>query len=487
MSLDGSLLVASSGIADINSALGVLSQNIANVSTPDYSEEVANRTSVTAGGNGLGVATGPTTRDIDAQLQTDVLLQKSAVAGLATQQNALQTIDAVQGAPGGTGDLASLVGSLQDAFTSLQTDPSNQAGQAQVVTAASQLAGQINALSKAYTTGRQNAQDSIVTEVASANKALGTIGTLSAQIVALKAGGQSTADLEIQRDQQIDTLSQLIQVKTQEQPDGDLIVLTPSGLNLPIHGTTSPLATAAANLAPGSYYPATVPPITLNGVDVTAQIAGGQIGANVALRDQTLPTYQASLDSFAYTLTTQFSQQGLTLFSNPTGAVPAASGTPVQSGYIGYSATITVNPAVTASPSAVVTGTPDTSGGLAGYTGTITAVLDNTFGAIAAPLPTSGLGPGGTLAAAFSPPQDLATFASDVVGAEASDSAAASSALSTEQAVQTSLQAKLSTGSAVSIDSEMSTLVQLQNAYGANAKVITAVQSMWSQLLQMVG
>jgi flagellar hook-associated protein FlgK len=36
------------------------------------------------------------------------------------------------------------------------------------------------------------------------------------------------------------------------------------------------------------------------------------------------------------------------------------------------------------------------------------------------------------------------------------------------------------------MDTEMSTMIQLQNAYGANAKVIAAIQAMWAQLLSTV-
>ena len=60
------------------------------------------------------------------------------------------------------------------------------------------------------------------------------------------------------------------------------------------------------------------------------------------------------------------------------------------------------------------------------------------------------------------------------------------SQLGTEQAVQTTLTTKLSAQSAVNMDTEMSTMIQLQNAYGANAKVIAAVQAMWTQLLSTV-
>ena len=52
--------------------------------------------------------------------------------------------------------------------------------------------------------------------------------------------------------------------------------------------------------------------------------------------------------------------------------------------------------------------------------------------------------------------------------------------------MQTTLATKLSAQSGVNMDTEMSTMIQLQNAYGANAKVIAAVQAMWTQLLNTV-
>jgi flagellar hook-associated protein 1 FlgK len=38
----------------------------------------------------------------------------------------------------------------------------------------------------------------------------------------------------------------------------------------------------------------------------------------------------------------------------------------------------------------------------------------------------------------------------------------------------------------VNMDTEMSLMITLQNAYGANAKIITAAQAMFTQLLQSV-
>jgi len=73
-----------------------------------------------------------------------------------------------------------------------------------------------------------------------------------------------------------------------------------------------------------------------------------------------------------------------------------------------------------------------------------------------------------------------------MLAAQAQESAATSTQVDTEQAVQTTLASKLSTQSGVNMDTEMSHMIQLQNAYGANAKIIAAVQAMWTQLLQSV-
>jgi flagellar hook-associated protein 1 len=383
MSLAGALSIATGGLANVNRQMALVSQNVANASTPGYAAEIGTQQSVTAGGDGLGVRTGLTIRNIDANLQQELFGQNATVAGLQTRQTALQAIDAAQGTPGQGTDIASMLGQLQDQFSTLLNSPDSAPQQSQVVATANTLAQGINALSDAYTTQRQTAEDNIVSEVATLNATLGTIGGLSNQIVTLKASGQSTADLENQRDAALADLSQLVDIKALEQPNGDLLVATTAGLVLPIHGTANPFSTSDANVQPGDYYPGGgIDGITINGTDVTSQLAGGQIGANITLRDTTLPTDQAELDEFAQNLASRFHAQGLDLFTDPTGNVPLGGGVPVQSGYVGFAGTIEVNPAVQASPSLVRDGTPvnANAGNLAGYTGIIDAVLNNALG-----------------------------------------------------------------------------------------------------------
>ena len=159
-----------------------------------------------------------------------------------------------------------------------------------MVGAAQTLAQGINSPSTAYTAQRQTAEDNIVSQVGTVNTTLGTIGSLSNQIMALQASGQSTADLENQRDAEVQSLSQLVGVQTLVQQNGDMLVMTSGGAMLPTH-SANPLSVTGANMQPGSTYPAAVPGIMLGSTDVTGQVEGGQIGANITLRDSTMPTF----------------------------------------------------------------------------------------------------------------------------------------------------------------------------------------------------
>ena len=507
MSLDSVLRIAAGGLANINSQMALVSQNVTNAATPDYARESGVQTSLTAGDQGMGVVTGAARRQIDTALQAAAFQQGSDIAGLTARQTALQAIDTVLGTPGQGGDLSSLLGDLRGQFSTLMNNPDNQTQRQRAVTAAVALARGINTLSGAYTAQRQAAQDDIVASVDTLNATLGRIGGLSNQIIVLKSGRHSTADLENQRAAAVHTLSDLIGIRTQELPSGDLLLATASGSTMPTRGAVNPFAATGASVPPGaSHAGGAIPGITLNGTDVTNRLTGGRIGGDLALRDSVLPAYQGELDEFAQTLAARFDAQGLTLFTGPTAAVPAGGGVPVQSGYVGFAAIIQVNPAVQANPSLIRDGTspvpgtptgpsaftPNPPGGPAGFTTMIERVLNYALGAlaqpgVAQPSPrTIGLGPDGQLAAPFMPPASLADFAAALTGSQAADSASTTASLGTGQALLTSLNARLTAVSGVNMDQEMAAMITLQNAYGANARIISTAQTLFDQILGMV-
>ena len=513
MSLDAAIGIASQSLANISLGFGVISQNIANASTPGYATEQATQYSIDAGGQGLGAASGPTQLVADAVLQSQLYGQNAGAAAATTTADALSNLQPVLGTVGAGNDLGSLLGALQSGFSALLTEPSNQAQQGSVISAAQAVTQQINTLSQAYTGATQSAQDSLVSNVAALNTALSQVGAFSNQIIALQAQGASTADLQNQRNAVLTTISGLVQANFVPQANGDVLILTAGGAELPTRSAAGgllqagePLSIANATAAPQTSYPGGgLPGVILEGSDITAQLAGGSIGANVTLRDQTLPTYQGELDAFSETLANRFSSAGLSLFTDPAGNIPATGTTPMPANYVGFSATITVNPSVVATPSLVRDGNVTVAGSttgpaaftpnpnnLAGFTGLINNILNFALGTeaqtgVTQPSPaTTGLGPAGTLAAPFAPPATLADFATAITQSQSADSATASTTATDATGTQTALSGTLQSTVGVSVDSQLSLLVTLQNAYGANAKIIDAIQNMYTQLLQAV-
>ncbi len=506
MSLASVLSIATGGLANINRRLNVVSNNVANANTPDYSAETSNQVSVVAGSIGMGVRSEPATRAVNLAMQQAAFQQDSIVSGLATTTTALKAIDSVLGTPGQGNDLPNLLGAAQSAFSALMGDPSSGPLRLAVVNAAGNLTGGVNAMAAAYTHQRQAAQTGILNAVTSANASLAQIGTLSNHIIAARGAGMSTADLENQRDAAVHALGAVLSVKALNQPNGDMIISAASGSDLPTRAVSGPLATGSVTIGPGTTYPTGIPGVLLNGIDITSQLGSGKLGANIALRDRTLPTFQAELDEFSFQLSSRFSAQGLNLFTFPDGTIPAGGGAPAQASYVGYATAIGVNPAVIADPSLVRDGTqaiagsptgasaftPNPAGGPAGFNGLISRILTFAFGAeaqtnVAQPASaTAGLGPNGDLIAPYTAPATIAANATALVSAQSAVSAAADGRLNVEQTVQTSLTSSLAAASGVNIDQELAQMIQLQNAYGANARIISTVQSMFTQLLQTI-
>ncbi len=417
MSLNGALGVAASGLDSISRQLAVASQNIANAGNTGYVRESLTVTAATDGTEGIGVRSGPATRTLDQALQLQTVAASAILAGQQVQSDALAGIDAASGQPGSGTDLPGLLGNLRDSFSTLANDPANQAQQAQVLVQAGALTHGLNGVAQAVSTARQTAQDSIVADVGTANAALHSLGVLSDQVIAAQARGDSTASLEDARDAQIRVVADLTGARFLRQSNGDLLAIA-GGVLLPLRSSSGPLAIQAATLAADTPA-AAVPVVTVAGADVTSALSGGRIGANLALRDTTLPGVQSALDSFASSLANGFSAAGLTLFTNPGGAVP----TPPAAG---FAQTIQVSAAVQAMPSILRDGAG--AAGAAGRTTLINGVLDGVLSG------SSG---------------SLQSQAVSLTGGIAQQAATASAELGTGKAVQTSLQAKLTAGSGV--------------------------------------
>jgi flagellar hook-associated protein 1 FlgK len=504
MGLEAALLTARTGLLQTQRALTVAANNVANADTAGYTRKTATATAVDTG----GVRSLPATRDVDEALVTELNNRRAAAAGAALRSDLLSGIEAAHGSPE-TGDgIGDMVAALRTSFETLLADPSQSGQQGATVVAAQDLAGRLNDVSGAIGTARQRAQDVIVAEVSAINAGLRDIAQLTRRITEQIAMTGEAAALEDQRDLAIATLSDSIEVQALKRADGGLVLVARNGLVLPLDPNTDAFATQDATLDPSSFHGGggTIPAITLAGQDVTDRLIGGRLAEAVALRDQTLPRYQAELDLTAATLAARFDAQGLTLFTDPAGAVPDTATAYAGSDMVGFAGRITVNPAVAADPALLrdgtraVTGdpsgaadfTPNPSGGPASFTTLVARIVEQAFGTEAQPgvawaaIATGGLGPDGTLSSPFGAPATLEGYAAMVTATQTADAAAAEARATSTRAVVDGLAERFAQRSGVDVDTEMAAMITLQNAYAANARVMSTVQAMWDTLLGAV-
>jgi flagellar hook-associated protein 1 len=511
MSLDAALGIASSGLLAVQRALAQASANVSNASTAGYTAKTVSTQARTIGNAPAGVLSGEAQRSVDQALLRQIGASTSDQAAAALREGLLQGIEGAYGAVSdadSTSNLSDEMSALRNAFITLQGSPDDSALQRAAVTAASTVASRFNTVGQALGQARQDAQDTIVSQVATVNATLRQIGGLTQQIQQAMQLGQSTADLEDQRDQAVQTLAASIEVKAVPQADGGLLLMTAGGAMLPTDPNRDALATSPATVSPGAFYGSggTLPGITLNGVDITQRLTGGILGAAITMRDVTLPRDQAELDTAAAQLAYRFDQEGLTLFTTSSGAVPDPTQPYTSGGQLGFANLIQVNSAVTANPALVRDGTrsvstatggvtnftPNPTGGPAGFSDLIDNIVNFTFSANAAtglawaPVATTGLGPDGSLNSSFNAPASVQDYAAAVMATQTADSAAATSAKSQAASLLATLQQRFNTQSGVDVDAEMTSMIRLQQAYAANAKVVSTVQQMWDALLGAV-
>ncbi len=505
MSLDVALSSAQSGLALVNRQLGAASQNVANAATAGYTRKTVEGRAMHAEGMSFGVRGLQAQRDVDAALQTQIESTRSVRAAAAVRDAILRPVEAAHGTPGGDGgggdSVGDLAASLHAAFISLRADPVDAPRQNAVVAAATDLAARFNAVGDAIGTARQQAQDAMVGDVATLNSGLSEVGALTRQIQSLTARGLSTAALEDTRDTAIGKLSEVLELKAIRQADGGVLLIARGGTVLPLAGASAPFSLAPATVAPATWHGAggTLPGVLLNGVDITDRLMGGTLAEHVALRDRVLPRQQAEVDVAAANLAARLDAQGLALFVDGAGAVPDPSLPYATGGWIGLAGTLRVNPAVLANPALARDGThavpgftPNPLGGPAAFSTLLTRVDVQAFGAESAPgvpqpgFANTGLGPDGTLSSTLSGARTLEDQMAGLVSAHGADRLSATESLASATSFLSLLEVRAADRSGVDVDREMATLVSLQTAFAANARVMSAVQTMYDTLLASV-
>ena len=179
------------------------------------------------------------------------------------------------------------------------------------------------------TTLRNDAQDEMQSVINRINGLLEQIGELNTQVKSNINLGRSTATAEDQRDEALKELSSLIEISFFQRGDGVLVVQTNQGVELAGDSIEQlffdPNPQSATTFYPDSAAPIYVgdPDTNPASFDITANSPGGMLGGLITLRDTTFPKQMAQLDEMAHKMALRFAAQGLNLFTDGTGTIPA--------------------------------------------------------------------------------------------------------------------------------------------------------------------
>ena len=447
------LQTALSGLEAAQAAIDTTGQNISNASTPGYSRQVVNLTersqltipalsSVTGAGSqfGTGVDITSITRIRDQFLDSQYRDQNTTENGESTSSTLLSQVQAGLDEPTSSG----LSGQLDKFFTnwaSLASSASSAGAQQGVIGQGQAVADTLNSLSGQLSTleGQVTSQYNTLTDPSTgavANDA-NQIAQLNGQIAQAQSAGINANALEDQRDNVIDDLSQYSNVNVTTQSNGMVNVSFGNAASAAQNGTAD--ATPLVN--------GTSVDLTDNLTDSNLSGSGGTLGSLLGLYDST--TGQGQIATYSSTLDTVANQLATTVNSAISGADAAgATASPFFTGTT--AATIAVNPAVTAS----ATSPP--------YTGAEANAVANLSGGTAQ--------------------QSYNAFVTQV----GSDVASAQNAQTTSQSLLTAISNQRQSISGVSLDEEMTNLIQYQQAYQASARVMSTINDTFSSLLGML-
>lgn len=397
MALSG-LDAALSGLRVAQQQLSVISSNVANVGTDGYTRKILPQSSVAIQGKTIGVRGDPIVRNVDLNLERDYWTQISSTTFYDVQIDYLNRIQQFHGSPEKELSISSEISDLRDAFAALADSPEDSFLQRSIVEQAQTVVGKFHDFSDLLDEMRNDTQEDITLAVQKINDKLKTIATLNKEIRLDKAFNKTTASSEDFRDKTVKELSALMDISFFTRPDGVMVIQTRQGVQLADERAETVFFEMSAPLGPDSYYPQSASAIYVGGdpddnpnaINITKTGIGAEVGALIELRDDVLPRQQAQLDELAHKMAMRFESQGLRLFTDASGSIPANTApvsnppgplTPVT--YVGFSRTIQVNQNIVNNNTLVQTGTAATDLPVqAGSNEMLRRIVEFTFGEI---------------------------------------------------------------------------------------------------------
>ncbi|MEI9989986.1 MAG: flagellar hook-associated protein FlgK [Rhizomicrobium sp.] len=232
MSLSGIAASALSALQANSTALRVVSNNVANLNTQGYARRIVNQTTLSNGGTLGGVSIADIQRVTDQFLSAEQLAAGASSARYDTQASVFDQLNGILGAPGDSTSLTAQLGDVSAALGQAALAPASSANQVGTLNSLQNLASTLSNLSSQISGLRSQVDQQVSTTVTGVNGLIKQVYDLNMQIKSAQAGGDTASALLDQRDTALQSLSQLVGIRTVPQDDGRVTVMTNDGISL---------------------------------------------------------------------------------------------------------------------------------------------------------------------------------------------------------------------------------------------------------------
>jgi flagellar hook-associated protein 1 FlgK len=264
-----------------SSALGTVGQNISNVNTEGYSRQVVSLTTVQySSGVQVESIDRITDRFLTEQMWSDVSTYNQSLTYSAFSSR-LDDLLAT--------DSTSISSALDSYFSALQNvvdDPTSTPNRELFIAEADALVQRFNNLDASLQTQNVAINDSVEDLADQVNSLTTNIAELNYKIKVGTAANRPINELEDQREELINQLSELVGVDAVEQDGNQISLFVGNGQPLVVGGSANRLSAIPGD--PDASQTNLALTISNNEVDVTDQLSGGQIGGALKYREEAL-------------------------------------------------------------------------------------------------------------------------------------------------------------------------------------------------------
>jgi flagellar hook-associated protein 1 FlgK len=319
--------IATSALNAQQQSIDVTAHNIANVNTEGYSRQSPDlEAKQPVLNNGLimgrGVDVKQVTQASDKFIENRLMQENSNLSSSSEMEKYMQVLEGYFNETSNTG-ISTMLNNFWNNWYDISNNPSGSAERSSLYENSTLLAEQFNALGNDLTQVKSDLTNSVSSGIDTINKITNEIAQLNNQIVGMETDNTAN-DLRDKRNALVSELNQYLDVKTFEQDNGSLTIVSAKGCTLVQGNSSYDLEMGGSNGDRVIWQDSSG-----RNVDITDYISNGKLGGWLDLRDETVAKYQLNLDAlasqFIWSVNQQHSQGvGLEGFSTVTGSNSAA-------------------------------------------------------------------------------------------------------------------------------------------------------------------